>query len=271
MSYILYLVVIYYVLGLYFYPACLPKNTGYYTTRIWAIPLRFGFSRGFIPFLYRVWELVFRALLLQSHNPLSTTISCTGIWAHTLFRPISRISLYYYLYILYYILWYPHLLPLRPSPKPYILYIRLYFHTTSRLLQYLVSSPISTHYISYNPISRTCIISPTISWIIAVCTYFAPCPFGPCVSTTRGTATIPVRAARFAFSQRFRSTGNFILADPVSCHLANFGISCVCIAVLTTISCTFPADPIFMQFAQPNILYICNYFRHKILRPNEQR
>lgn len=154
MSYILYLVVIYYVLGLYFYPACLPKNTGYYTTRIWAIPLRFGFSRGFIPFLYRVWELVFRALLLQSHNPLSTTISCTGIWAHTLFRPISRISLYYYLYILYYILWYPHLLPFARRPNPIsciydytsilhlvyynILYLLLFRPTIYRTTLYLV-------------------------------------------------------------------------------------------------------------------------------------
>lgn len=69
------------------------------------------------------------------------------------------------------------------------------------------------------------------------------------------TAHTPMTAARCPLISHFGSTCKSTLADPNSCHLVNFGRSCICMAISTTISRTLTPDPIFVQLAQPYILW----------------
>ena len=127
---------IYYVLGLYFYPACLPKNTGYYTVRIWAIPLRFGFSRGFIPFLYRVWgwcSVLFSLSLTTLSQPPYLVQGYGHICSLDLYL-LHLVSLYTTIYI-YLILYIVASASSAPSPVTQTLYL---VYTT--ILPYYISS-----------------------------------------------------------------------------------------------------------------------------------
>lgn len=154
----------------------------------------------FLPVAVQISWLVFCALLpinqhlSQPHFDHYILCSCVGTYNLFYILYLSPISLL----LSYYIQWYPHILPLRPSPFHYLLYVRLY---------------ILLHLVLYNILYRL-LFRPTISCppLYLVPFIFLPLylgfhgyahtpPLSPslyCIPTARAYCTAPARAYEIA-------------------------------------------------------------------------
>ena len=136
MSYILYLVVYILCFGSIFLPSLFTQEYRILYCKNMAIPLRFGFSRGFIPSLYRVWgwcSVLFSLSLTTLSQPPYLVQGYGHICSLDLYL-LHLVSLYTTIYI-YLILYIVASASSAPSPVTQTLYL---VYTT--ILPYYISS-----------------------------------------------------------------------------------------------------------------------------------
>lgn len=147
---------------------------------------------------------------------------------------LSCLSLFYILYLVYAV----HFHPLTPSRLLYLVYA--YVHTTPSCVGTISCTLcIYYHYIlsHFTPPASRPYTAQTWAYTAQLTAY----------RRQRRPYFSPTRAA---FSRCFRSACKSALADPFSCNLAHFTISCTLHPASTTISCGFKQGDEFVHFAQ---------------------